>query len=299
MAASRGFTLIELLIVVAIIGLLVSLSIPAIQASREAARRAQCTNNQRQFGVAFTNIESAQKAFPSGVTARLKGPLTDIEWQVHNYVVDLLPYIEERGVDAQYHRDAMFCAPENATAIATVLAVAICPSAPRDDYGSAFDFEFVPSQSFNEAARTNPLTGPILKATDKKYTTRYRGAVMDYAIPSGASGAAAKAAGHPKADELPSIFSPPMAAVENLPASLLSVLAGNGWLEFYSRTRAAQITDGLSNTFLLTEVGGRPEHWQMGNRTHLGEPLRGVGRPIHRAANQRQEVAERTVSYSV
>lgn len=65
-AVALGFTLVELLIVIAIIGLLVQLLLPAIQASREAARRTQCQNNLRQLAVATQSHLDAQGYFPSG-----------------------------------------------------------------------------------------------------------------------------------------------------------------------------------------------------------------------------------------
>ena len=86
MRVRSAFTLVELLVVIAIIGVLVALLLPAIQAARESARRAQCTNNLKQFGVALHNHISARQVLPQG-----RGRPFPLVFSVHAY---LLPYLE-------------------------------------------------------------------------------------------------------------------------------------------------------------------------------------------------------------
>lgn len=86
----KGFTLVELLVVIAIIGILVGLLLPAVQAAREAARRMQCSNNLKQYGLALQNYESTYKTFPIGGT-NWDAPL--IGWQVR-----ILPYTEQSAL---------------------------------------------------------------------------------------------------------------------------------------------------------------------------------------------------------
>jgi prepilin-type N-terminal cleavage/methylation domain-containing protein/prepilin-type processing-associated H-X9-DG protein len=87
----NAFTLVELLVVIAIIGVLTALLLPAVQASREAARRSQCTNNLRQIGVALHNHVAARKVLPAG-----RGKPFPLVFSVHAY---LLPYLEQSTLE--------------------------------------------------------------------------------------------------------------------------------------------------------------------------------------------------------
>ena len=94
-----AFTLIELLVVIAIIAVLIALLLPAVQSAREAARRIQCTNNLKQFGLAIHNYISANNSFPSGVVfnanvAPCTGPGFGSNCQNTTWFVLTLPFIE-------------------------------------------------------------------------------------------------------------------------------------------------------------------------------------------------------------
>ncbi len=99
----RGFTLVELLVVIAIIGILISLLLPAVQAAREAARRAQCSNNLKQIALAMHNYHTAQRTFPVGSFGCCWG----------SWLVALLPYLEQRPLYEQYNHNGKWDVPDS------------------------------------------------------------------------------------------------------------------------------------------------------------------------------------------
>jgi prepilin-type N-terminal cleavage/methylation domain-containing protein/prepilin-type processing-associated H-X9-DG protein len=134
---NRGFTLVELLVVITIIGILIALLLPAVQAAREAARRMQCTNNLKQWGLAMANYESSMSVFPAGAFHGSAGAGSYTasgvcggrgEFRRQTFVYSLWAYIEQAGVFEQYNFNYTFYASQNAAAVSMQLPLYFCPS---------------------------------------------------------------------------------------------------------------------------------------------------------------------------
>jgi prepilin-type N-terminal cleavage/methylation domain-containing protein/prepilin-type processing-associated H-X9-DG protein len=141
-----AFTLVELLVVITIIGMLIALLLPAVQAAREAARRMQCSNNLKQIGLGLLNYESAVGSFPTG------GDVNVTKYAVgfgFSWSVRILPYVEQQNIYDQLDKNGtspgckygctgwLNANPHNARLLGRVVFNFLkCPSTPLPDFSA-------------------------------------------------------------------------------------------------------------------------------------------------------------------
>ncbi|MBI3467873.1 MAG: DUF1559 domain-containing protein [Planctomycetes bacterium] len=107
---------------VCIVGILVALLLPAVQAAREAARRSTCQNNMKQIALAMYNYQDTYGTFPPAYIADEDGK------PMHSWRVLLLPYLKQKALYSQYHFDEPWNGPNNSRLAATIVPVYACPS---------------------------------------------------------------------------------------------------------------------------------------------------------------------------
>lgn len=156
---NSGFTLVELLVVLAVIGLLVALLLPAVQAAREAARRMSCGNNLKQLALAMQLYHDVHKTFPPGVigddVAKYGGD-PNKAFRGFGWGVFILPYLEETSLHEQIDFNISVYASPNWTDVnANELLFAsvslnkfLCPS----DVRAAYDPDFLPAPNRSSAS---------------------------------------------------------------------------------------------------------------------------------------------------
>jgi prepilin-type N-terminal cleavage/methylation domain-containing protein/prepilin-type processing-associated H-X9-DG protein len=126
----RGFTLVELLVVISVVGVLIALLLPAVQAAREAARCIQCKNNLKQIALAALNYHDVNNALPQGIMDQQSFPTPSPypHTTTGSIFVSLLPYLEEKPVfDAVNFNLNMYNAP-NFTISGVGIGALWCPS---------------------------------------------------------------------------------------------------------------------------------------------------------------------------
>jgi prepilin-type N-terminal cleavage/methylation domain-containing protein/prepilin-type processing-associated H-X9-DG protein len=165
--APSGFTLVELLAVIAIIGTLIGLLLPAVQRARESGRRMQCTNNLKQMGVALSSYEQAKKRFPPGND--------QLGNRLHAWSSFILPFLEQSAVSDRIDYTKPWDDPaSNLSKVDITIPTYVCASGikkfpGKQDYGGILGAYIKP-----DGEPLNPLTtrdehGGILYATDADY----------------------------------------------------------------------------------------------------------------------------------
>jgi prepilin-type N-terminal cleavage/methylation domain-containing protein/prepilin-type processing-associated H-X9-DG protein len=254
----RAFTLIELLVVISIIAVLIALLLPAVQSAREAARRAQCTNNLKQLGLAAHNFVSSNNNLPDGMNEPYIDGLNPNEVSGKfvndstnpfgpNWAVLLLPYIEQQnlfnasnvlgypGIPGPYSPGPPYSSIPNAssynmdwcntTVRSTPLSVMTCPT---DVNNNPSNFYFSnPSDAAYGITPVDPRTGtPLMNWARGNYGAVQGGTDGDHVV---------NGYGGESADPFPG-------------TSKRGVMGNNFGVTL------AQVTDGLSNTMFFGEL---------------------------------------------
>jgi prepilin-type processing-associated H-X9-DG protein len=237
-----------LLVVIAIIGVLIALLLPAVQAAREAARRTQCQNNIRQMGLSLLNYESGNGAFPRGRWNIASGDLSKktvpdrvvAKSNDHSWQVIALPYAEEQNIAKQYDMKQPWFSTANRTSVNYPVKLFICPSVTTTDRVDAM-FTSEPKPAAGDYGCTNGV-GPS--------AWTFAGAALGE-YPGNMTGGAG--------EDDPRVIGILTKALKLPPC------------------RMKDITDGSANTIMLAESGGRPELHTQGKPGDAAGNQRNVG----------------------
>ena len=268
-----GLTLIEILVSIAIIGVLIALLLPAIQAARESARRAQCQNNLKQTALALQAFHNANNNLPSHYNGTsLAYPLNGWDqYHLHAWRVALLPDLEQLALHDSIHWQALATDRVNESVATTIVPLYLCPSgaSPTASMGQAIPWERDPSQ--------------------RSQDDEYRVVRCDY---DGLAGMATP------------IFVPPVGTRDGDADYIHWGVWGtpdfddgliDGDLIRENPGEFKDVSDGLSNTIMLVERAGRPLHMVDGrpnvtddnpNADYHGQVGWSASDPIHNRINR-------------
>jgi len=216
----EGFTLVELLVVIAIIGILVALLLPAIQTAREAARRSQCSNNLKQYGIGLHNYHDTHKAFPAGCThSKVPRPGSTGNSFGPSFQAPLLSFMEQGSLYDQ------------------MVWVGSSPGYVNEAAGSAGQFN---------GGLMRDVVIPYMRCPSTNMPLKTAAQYEVHASYAGISGAASEGANDPfkepeqqyQSDNLGQIF------------SAVGMLPPNKWV------RLAQCEDGTSHVIAMGEMSG-------------------------------------------
>ena len=220
-----GFTLVELLVVIAIIGVLVALLLPAVQAARDAARRAQCASQLKQIGIGALNYESSKASLPAGSLVKGDGHRDDY---VGTWTVDILPYVEMAALFRLWNPKADFGHTSNQQLRETFVPIYTCPA---DVNIHQFD---------------TPDTGPVSMPAGTLWAPGSYRAMSGWAPGNGASGnnfwdniEAQKTANEPQ--------------IPDWTRGAMHAVSTDGTDRWVKAVRMKDIVDGTSNTMLAGE----------------------------------------------
>ena len=258
-----GFTLVELLVVIAIIAILIALLLPAVNAAREAARRAQCMNNQKQLALGVASHESAFGNYPPGVPVCGGNPLKTLGTQKGNICTGpnwagaILPYIEEQAM----FDNVLECMRQEWS---------FCDDCEHSQYGGGVGpvapaTMLCPSSPFNPVLHTSALTR-LENLAKGNYAASYGAWKYAQAIEGGPRGDGWRAQG---AGTPPAYTDAPRwdRAIGIMPVVPFQRRGGTGnFLEDDPKTRglwklgsregisSGKVRDGVSRTVLISEV---------------------------------------------